>query len=166
MPKELTIKIGAHSYAVVIDEETYFVNENRIDFEQVQTAIDGKMIFCHSDRFESALLDMNGMEGFVQFHGREFPVQIETKRDRLVKQFSSAREYDHQHSEVKALMPGLIVRLIVSQGQQVIKGDPLLILEAMKMENEIRATADGVVKEIRFQQGQTVEKGDVLIVLE
>ncbi|MGZ5475034.1 MAG: biotin/lipoyl-containing protein [Thermoanaerobaculia bacterium] len=63
---------------------------------------------------------------------------------------------------VKALMPGRVVRVLVSQGQAVQKGAGLLILEAMKMENEIQASVDGVVDEIFVSAGDTVEGGAAL----
>lgn len=64
---------------------------------------------------------------------------------------------------VKALMPGRIVRITVSKGQSVRKGDGLLVLEAMKMENEIHAAADGTVDEIFVEPGQTVDGGAELV---
>lgn len=63
---------------------------------------------------------------------------------------------------VKALMPGRVVRVLVSQGQAVQKGAGLLILEAMKMENEIQASVDGVVDEIFVSAGDTVDGGAAL----
>ena len=64
---------------------------------------------------------------------------------------------------VRALMPGRIVRLLVAAGEKVKKGSPLLILEAMKMENEIQAPAEGVVDQIFVETGQTVESGADLL---
>jgi biotin carboxyl carrier protein len=64
---------------------------------------------------------------------------------------------------VKALMPGRVVRVLVSKGDTVRKGAGLLILEAMKMENEIQAPADGVVDELFVTAGQTVENGAELV---
>jgi biotin carboxyl carrier protein len=63
---------------------------------------------------------------------------------------------------VKALMPGRVVRVLVTRGQAVQKGAGLLILEAMKMENEIQASVDGVVDEIFVSAGDTVEGGAAL----
>ena len=60
---------------------------------------------------------------------------------------------------VKALMPGRVVRVLVTAGQSVLKGAGLLILEAMKMENEIHAPVDGVVDQIFVTAGTTVEAG-------
>jgi biotin carboxyl carrier protein len=67
---------------------------------------------------------------------------------------------------VSAPMPGKIVRVGVEPGQDVTAGQPLLVMEAMKMENEIRSPRDGRVKEIAVRAGQAVETGAVLAVLE
>jgi biotin carboxyl carrier protein len=64
---------------------------------------------------------------------------------------------------IKALMPGRIVRVSVAKGQRVRKGEGLLVLEAMKMENEIQAAVDGTVEEIFVEAGQTVESGAELV---
>ena len=68
-------------------------------------------------------------------------------------------------SEIKAPMPGLIHSIKVESGQKVSKGDPILLLEAMKMENLIKAPADGVIGKIHVTKGQNVEKGAVLVSL-
>jgi biotin carboxyl carrier protein len=67
---------------------------------------------------------------------------------------------------VTAQISGKVVRVNVKVGQAVAKGDVLLILEAMKMENEIKAPADGTVKDVPVSEGQRVAEGDVLAVIE
>ena len=64
---------------------------------------------------------------------------------------------------VRAVMPGVVVRLDVSEGQQVSSGDVLLVLEAMKMENEIRADRDATIGQIHVSVGQKVQTGDLMI---
>jgi biotin carboxyl carrier protein len=64
---------------------------------------------------------------------------------------------------LKAPMPGLVVRVTVREGQRVAKGESLVVLEAMKMENELKAPAPAVIGRVGVAAGQTVEKGDVLI---
>lgn len=68
-------------------------------------------------------------------------------------------------SPVKAPLPGVVTKILVEAGQAVKKGDTVLVLEAMKMENNIDADRAGVVKQILVQQGATVMEGDVLIVI-
>jgi len=67
---------------------------------------------------------------------------------------------------VRAQMPGKIVRVMVKAGEEVHKGDPLMVMEAMKMENEIRALHDGTVKTVHVSPGQAVETGAELISME
>jgi biotin carboxyl carrier protein len=62
-------------------------------------------------------------------------------------------------------MPGLVVRVNVQVGDQVQPGQPLVVMEAMKMENELRSTSAGVVRAVRAQPGEAVEKGAILVEL-
>jgi biotin carboxyl carrier protein len=63
-------------------------------------------------------------------------------------------------------MPGLVIDILVKSGQSVQKNEPLLILEAMKMENVIKAAGDGIVKIINAKKGQPVDKGQTLLEFE
>jgi biotin carboxyl carrier protein len=63
-------------------------------------------------------------------------------------------------------MPGVVLNVLVSEGQEVKSGDVLLILEAMKMENEVTAPADGTVKELAVTKGTSVNTGDLMVVIE
>lgn len=65
--------------------------------------------------------------------------------------------------EIKAPMPGLVLNVMVEEGQEVNKGDNLLVLEAMKMENIIKSPSSGNVKKIRVNKGDKVEKNEILI---
>lgn len=67
---------------------------------------------------------------------------------------------------IKAQMPGKIVRILVKEGSVVEKGDSLLVIEAMKMENQIRALHGGIVKRIAVSEGETVETGAELIIMD
>ncbi|MGD9101256.1 MAG: biotin/lipoyl-binding protein [Anaerolineae bacterium] len=67
---------------------------------------------------------------------------------------------------IRAIMPGAIVRVLATEGDEVAEGDVVLVLEAMKMENELNAPISGVVKAIHVQPGQTVEMNDVLAEIE
>ncbi|MEP6947119.1 MAG: biotin/lipoyl-containing protein [Acidobacteriota bacterium] len=72
----------------------------------------------------------------------------------------------HGMAEMRTAMPGKIVRVIAAVGDQVEKGDGIIVVEAMKMQNELRSPKDGIVKEIRFEEGSTVRTGDILAVIE
>ena len=63
------------------------------------------------------------------------------------------------------MLPGVVTKIIVKEGESVKKGDTIMILEAMKMENEVKSPKDGVVKQIVVKEGDRVEVGDILAVI-
>ncbi|HEY3294209.1 MAG TPA: biotin/lipoyl-containing protein [bacterium] len=165
MSERLTVEIGGREYTVDILPDRTLVNGVAVDITDV--AVDGHcgLTFRKDGDMFRAVFERTP-ESFVSYQGRELPVAIETDRERLLKQFLGGAEEVHQHAEVRASMPGLIVRIGAEIGGHVTKGHAVIILEAMKMENEIRAPIDGTVREIRVRKGQPVEKGDVLMVLD
>lgn len=69
-------------------------------------------------------------------------------------------------AEIKTAMPGKLVRVLTEVGAEIKKGEGVLVVEAMKMQNEMKSPKDGIVKEIRFAEGATVNAGDVLAIIE
>lgn len=88
---------------------------------------------------------------------------IDPKRLRGVK---GNDEHAAGRAELKTAMPGKIVRILVSEGDTVQKGDGVIVVEAMKMQNEMKAPKDGVVSEIKVAESDTVSAGDILVVIE
>lgn len=111
-------------------------------------------------------IEDRGKEYLVRLNSRSFYVKLENERARQLRRFIKADEQVSKEFEIKAPMPGLIVKINVHAGQEVKKGDSLFIIEAMKMENEIRATADGKIKKILKSEKMSVEKNMVLMVME
>jgi len=83
--------------------------------------------------------------------------------DRTVEEMGMNKVVTPVLDQLKAPMPGLVLNIRVSPGDEIVEGDTLLVLEAMKMENVIKATGEGTVKEIKVGQGDKVDKGQVLI---
>jgi pyruvate carboxylase subunit B len=97
--------------------------------------------------------------------GVVYDVRVEDERRRHIRLLAGAARVHSGDAVLKAPMPGLVVRILVSPGDRVAAGAPLIALEAMKMENELKAVAPGVVTAVRVVSGQVVEKGQVLIEL-
>jgi biotin carboxyl carrier protein len=102
----------------------------------------------------------------LKIDGNEYHVNIADKYDRLVSQLGLKAGGQQKANQIKAPMPGLVLNLLVEAGQEVSKGDPLLILEAMKMENVIKASGDGKVKSVNVKKGDAVDKGLLLVEME
>jgi len=99
----------------------------------------------------------------VELEGRLFEVRVEDERARFIRELASHAAPVEKRRELRAPMPGLIVRVEVEEGQEVEPGDGLIVMEAMKMENELRAEAVGTVASVEVSAGQAVERDAVLL---
>lgn len=102
----------------------------------------------------------------LKINENRYDVSIADSNDLLLKKMNLDFISEKKASSLKAPMPGLIVDVVVKKGDMVKKGEPLLILEAMKMENMIKAPNDLSVKKISVNTGDTVEKNELLIEFE
>lgn len=120
----------------------------------------------HQNRSYSAeVLELNVAEKSVslKINGHIHAIQLKDRFDLLLEKMGMSNVMNAKVNDLKAPMPGLIVGIQAQVGDTVGKGDTLLVLEAMKMENVLKATGDGTVKMIRVNKGDRVEKGQVLV---
>ncbi len=101
----------------------------------------------------------------IRVNNNCYTLSIEEPIDQLLNKMGMNMKQTKKAESVKAPMPGLILKVLVEEGQAIKKGDPVLILEAMKMENVFKAPADAVVKTVKVTERMAVEKGEVLIEL-
>ncbi|HEU4403630.1 MAG TPA: biotin/lipoyl-containing protein [Candidatus Polarisedimenticolia bacterium] len=99
----------------------------------------------------------------VTIGGRTYPVRL---LDPLRRGAGPAAPQRQGRAEVRSIMPGKITALLVREGQEVKRGEGLVVVEAMKMENELPAPKDGRVTSVRVKPGETVEAGMVLLSVE
>jgi biotin carboxyl carrier protein len=98
-----------------------------------------------------------------RINSTEYIVQVKDEYDALLHRLGLDKMLTTELRDVKAPMPGLVLKLLVIAGDTVVKGDSLIILEAMKMENILKASSDGVGKNIPVKEGDKVEKNQLLI---
>jgi biotin carboxyl carrier protein len=134
------IELPAGNYSIVLDGRSYMAQVLKVDKET-------KMVTIIIDQ-------------------QEYEVAIEEPIDQLLSAMGIKDAMTRKVNDIKAPMPGLILKILVTPGQVIKKGDPVLILEAMKMENVFKATVDAVVKEVKVMERTAVEKGEVLVILE
>jgi biotin carboxyl carrier protein len=102
----------------------------------------------------------------IEIEGETFNIEIKDELDQVLEQMGFGKASIKQVKEIKAPMPGLVLEITVTDGQEVKDGDKLLVLEAMKMENSIMIQTSATIKKVSVSAGQAVEKGQVLIELE
>ena len=97
--------------------------------------------------------------------GMQYAADVIDEAHARLASVAGGRAASHAHVELKAPMPGLLVRLLCAVGDEVAPGQPLAVLQAMKMENELSLARGGTVSAINAEAGTTVEQGQVLVVL-
>lgn len=156
--------IGGREFLIeIIDEENLTVDgiPYRIDFDSVS----GQPVF-------SLLVDGQSYESFVflddeawqvLIQGTLFSATVEDEREKRLRSASRGDIAEQTQFHLKAPMPGLVVAVPVSDGQEVDKGDVLVVLESMKMQNELKSPRSGKVTRIRIKIGDSVEQKQTLL---
>lgn len=121
------------------------------------------LIDYKSYRAEIVKTDRTTKSFVLKINGKIYTVELKDRFDLLLEKMGLNNGAAGKMNSVKAPMPGLIIDLRVKEGDKVMPGDSLLILEAMKMENMIKASAESVVKSVKVKKGDSVEKNQVLI---
>lgn len=154
---EINLEDCGNEVVAIVDGETIPIQLNQIDGDHVYSAIIGN---------RSMEIEIRRNEtSYLIFHkGNTLEYLVEDERTARLKKSMNQAVSHKTEKELKAPMPGLVVAIEVKPGQQLKKGDGLLIIEAMKMENEIKAPFDCTIKEIKVQERQAVERGQVLVV--
>jgi biotin carboxyl carrier protein len=149
------------------------VEENRllVDGVHIEAALS---TLPGSDRHQLCLdgrsVSLSGRRGpggwIIELEGRSFLVRVEDERVRHISQLAAAARPVTTEWDLRAPMPGLIVRVEVEPGEKVRVGAGLVVMEAMKMENELCADVAGWVASVEVEAGQTVNRDEVLLRLE
>lgn len=99
----------------------------------------------------------------VKINNNKYTLDVKDKYDELLHSLGFDSLAAKKVNDVKAPMPGMVLNVLVAEGQEIKKGDALVVLEAMKMENILKSPTDGVVKKVAVNKGTAVEKNQILI---
>lgn len=115
--------------------------------------------------FNAEVVDLNleTKEAIIKVNGNTYQVQLKDRFDNLLMSLGMESAGVAKLKDLKAPMPGLVLDILVKDGDVVEKDTPLIILEAMKMENVIKCPAPGTIKKINALKGKAVEKNQILI---
>jgi len=156
--------VDSKEYLVeIVDEKHISINGKivEVDFESVS----GQPVY-------SLIVDGKSHESYVQqgddnwqvlLRGRLYPVTVEDEREKRLRAAAGGGVAESGEFHLKAPMPGLVVAIPVEEGREIKKGQVILILESMKMQNELKSPRDGTIGRIRVKAGESVEQKQTLL---
>lgn len=157
------------SYTIHVDGQTFDLSKETVaELDMLQVGKQDFHVLQDNQSYHCKVLetDYENKMLTIEVNGSKYTLNIEDEYDLLVKKMGLSKFVAHKISSIKAPMPGLIIDILIEPGQTIEKGTPLLILEAMKMENVLKSEGDGVVKSIEVVKAQAVDKGHILIEME
>lgn len=164
---EFIITVNNKKKTVLVNEDgTVVLNGKKYNASITKISKHSFVLRFENNIYEVAVSKLINGEYRILIDGWYFDAAVRTRLQEIAFELQKNREKSIHHTEVKAPMPGLLIKIKKQIGEPVELGEPILILEAMKMENDLRSPSSGTIKEINFTEGQTVEKGAVILVIE
>ena len=152
------ISIRFENEQIIIDDKVLNIS--------FQNQLNGNFIIQRDDeaiKAEVLEVDDTKKKFTIKIANGIYNINLKDKADALLEKLGMTHLQNVIIKDIKAPMPGLILDIMVEVGQEVKKGDALMILEAMKMENVLKSTGEGIITSIEVEKGQSVEKNNVLI---
>lgn len=155
-----------HSISIENDEKTIELNGKIYNYDL--QILHNKTLALRLGDTSYTIANVHVENGEVSFslNGHFFNFPVKDEQQILLAEMGFKDMASSNEGKLNAPMPGKILEILVSEGDQVSQGTPLVILEAMKMENELKAPVDGVIGSITVETGQSVEKNTLLIEIE
>ena len=164
--KYITLVKGQEYTIELLDEHHVRLNDRVIEVDLVGLANQPLYSLIADGKSYEAFV-YRGEEGWqVLMLGTLYDVEVIDEREYLLRQQKKSAVAETGPFHLKAPMPGLIVAVPVEEGQEVRKGDVLVVLESMKMQNELKSTRDGKVTRVLVKPGQNVDKRQTLVTVE
>ncbi|HEY6072069.1 MAG TPA: biotin/lipoyl-containing protein [Anaerolineales bacterium] len=157
--------IEGREYTIeIVDDKHIRVGERlmEVDFDSVSgqpiysLIVDGKS-------YESFIYPGDDRDWQVMLQGRQFPVTVEDEREKRLRVAGGGQVAEGAEYQMKAPMPGLVVSVLVEEGQKVEKGQLIIVLESMKMQNELKSPRSGTIGRIRVKARETVDQRQTLL---
>jgi len=165
-----TLTTNQHSYKTTITKTdgtnlTGSLNDAPFEADILKVREDVYSIIREGRSYEAELVKHIPEEKklVVKVNNTNYTLDIKDKYDDLLHSLGLDNLATKKVNDIKAPMPGMVLNILVSEGQEVKKGDALIVLEAMKMENILKSPTDGVIKKIAINKGIAVEKNQLLI---
>lgn len=165
----LTLKVNELTeFTLKKDNSSLLLNGEEMKMDWIKIGADKYHAIINDQSLTIELTDKDekGKILSIVINGITYRVNVENELDQLLKKLGMDKMASDKVNSVKAPMPGLVLRIHVKPGDAVKKGDGLLVLEAMKMENVIKSPSDAVIKKITVSERTAVDKNQMLIEFE
>lgn len=157
---------GQYNFEIHSERNQTLINGIPISMDMYQINAHSFHILYRNKSFYAELIELNKEERTctVKVNSTNYSLTITDQFDELLHQLGMDNPCTLKISDLKAPMPGMVLKILVSEGDEVKKGGNLLVLEAMKMENIIKSPADVIIKSIKVKPSDKVEKNQVMLV--
>ncbi len=154
-----------YHFEIEAENQSLKINNEAVALDSFPLNGKARHVLYQNKSYTTELVELNKEEktAVVKVNGNLYTVSIKDQFDQLLKQLGMDNLATNKIQQVKAPMPGLVLNVLANEGDEVKKGDSLLVLEAMKMENMIKSPTDGVIRKIAVKQGDKVEKNELLV---
>lgn len=159
-----TVVNNKTSFEIKEENDTIYLNEEIFHWDIIKNAQHSHII--HNNKSYNAELlsaDYVSKKFLIKINGNSYEIDLQDRLDLLLNKLGMSHNSVATLKEIKAPMPGLILHIYVKQGMEVKKGEPIMILEAMKMENILKSPGDGTIKDVKVKTGKSVEKNEILV---
>ena len=160
--------IQSRSFIITGKENEIFIDGVSVnaDFLEYKKGKFHILIDSHSYTAEILSTDKETKTSVIKVGNSTITVVLKDKYDELLQEIGIDVIADKKVNDIKAPMPGMVLQIMVENGQKIKKGDAIVVLEAMKMENILKSPADGIIRKIHVSMGDKVEKNQVMVNLE
>ena len=148
---------------VIVDDQEFEFTPAQIEAIRGQ---DPEAVLLENVLFRGQTQKVSDRTYKTEADGLTYTVKIRNRWDEILDKLDMRKSGSQKQTQLKAPMPGLVLKISVQEGQEVSENESALILEAMKMENILKISQACVIKKIRVKEGEAVEKGQVLLELE
>jgi len=153
-------------YQVKIDEEVFEFSVQDLENLDVSTNNNLHHILENNKSYKAKILNSENKKAIVEINGNTYNCTINNDLDILIDKLGLAATNKTISKNIIAPMPGLVLDILKSEGEEIEEGETILILEAMKMENALKSNTNGKITKINTTKGETVDKGFVIIEIE
>jgi len=159
------VNINNSAHRIDLDEEGISVDGELLSWDLIKVNENLFHLIHDSNSYTIEIVnsDTTKKQSKIKVNGVFFDILVQDKYDILLEKLGMQHIGKDEHNEIRAPMPGMILDVLVKEGQEVSKGEKLVILEAMKMENIIKSSGEGIIQTINIHKGMNVEKNQVLI---